>query len=193
MKQFKQQSKLPPLIISHDINLHRALNYPRLPAGFQPAPGQVRASAHTDYGAITILRTDGPGLQVSKDLSPPVWVDVPYVQDGFVINLGDLMKRWTNDFFLSTLHRVVIPSVVAGDQSMTCAADDAPCEDGRIATEDVARRRQSIAFFVNVNRDARVSTLPSQLIQTFAAGKAQYEPIIAGDFLLLKHIAAQKQ
>jgi isopenicillin N synthase-like dioxygenase len=38
--------------------ISRALNYPRLPAGFQPAPGQVRASAHTDYGAITILRYD---------------------------------------------------------------------------------------------------------------------------------------
>ena len=153
-------------------------------------------------------RTDGPGLQVSKDLSPPVWVDVPYVQDGFVINLGDLMKRWTNDYFLSTLHRVVILAP-AGDR--TCAAGEAPCvETGQAGsgaaatttttttattttTEDVARRRQSIAFFVNVNRDAQVSTLPSALIEAFAADKPKYEPIVAGDFLLLKHIAAQKQ
>lgn len=141
-------------------------------------------------------RTDGPGLQVSKDLSPPVWVDVPFVQDGFVINLGDLMKRWTNDYFLSTLHRVVI---LSPSTDQTCGADEAPCaktgqENTSTSNEnDVARRRQSIAFFVNVNRDAQVSTLPSPLIESFAVDKVKYEPIIAGDFLLLKHIAAQKQ
>ena len=138
-------------------------------------------------------RTDGPGLQVSKDLSPPVWIDVPYVQDGFVINLGDLMKRWTNDYYLSTLHRVVI---LGPADDRTCTADEAPCVETRDQagiTEDVARRRQSIAFFVNVNRDAQVSTLPSALIEKFAVDKPKYEPIVAGDFLLLKHIAAQKQ
>jgi hypothetical protein len=57
-----------------------------------------------------LLRTDGPGLQVSKDVDPPTWVDVPYIKDGFVINLGDLMRRWTDDYWLSTLHRVIIPN-----------------------------------------------------------------------------------
>ena len=52
-------------------------------------------------------RTDGPGLQVSKDVDPPLWMDVPYVPHGFVVNLGDLMRRWTNDLWLSTLHQVL--------------------------------------------------------------------------------------
>lgn len=48
----------------------RALNYPALGAGssLQPKPGQMRASAHTDYGVLTILKSGGPGLQVGPIL-----------------------------------------------------------------------------------------------------------------------------
>jgi isopenicillin N synthase-like dioxygenase len=95
----------------------------------EPVPGQLRASAHTDYGTITILKSDAPGLQVSKDKDPPTWIDVPYVEGAFIVNLGDLMKRWTNDRWLSTLHQVVNPDL-----------EDA-CWNGG------STRRQSVAFF----------------------------------------------
>jgi isopenicillin N synthase-like dioxygenase len=158
--------------IDHHASALRALNYPSIPVGERILPGQCRASAHTDYGTITILRADGPGLQVSKDVTPPVWCDVPFVPDGFIINLGDLMKRWTNDKWLSTLHRVVVPEedVVSNQQGLLC------------------RRRQSIAFFHNLNRDASVECLLTQNGET-----PKYEPIIAGDFLLQKHLAAMGQ
>jgi isopenicillin N synthase-like dioxygenase len=74
----------------------RALNYPSLD-GQTPEPSRIRASAHTDYGTVTILKSGGPGLQVSKDRDPPTWVDVPYLEDALIVNLGDLMRRWTND------------------------------------------------------------------------------------------------
>jgi len=61
---------------------------------------QIRASAHTDYGALTILKSGGPGLQVKKDDShtedDDAWIDVPTLDDAFVINIGDMMQRWTN-------------------------------------------------------------------------------------------------
>ena len=63
--------------IDHHASALRALNYP--PS--QPKPGQIRASAHTDYGVITILKCGGPGLQVSKDTKNPSWVDVPFAKD----------------------------------------------------------------------------------------------------------------
>jgi isopenicillin N synthase-like dioxygenase len=142
----------------HHASAMRALNYPVL-EGSAPVPGQIRASAHTDYGVLTILRSGGPGLQVSKDRNPPTWSDVPYIEDAFIINLGDLMRRWTNDKYQSTLHRVVNPPAGTPWQ-----------------------RRQSIAFFHNVNKDATVSVL--------GAEEPKYLPIIAGDFLMEKHIAA---
>lgn len=144
--------------VDHHASAMRALNYPVLD-GIEPMPGQVRASAHTDYGVITILRSGGPGLQVSKDRNPPTWHDVPYIEDAFIINLGDLMRRWTNDKYQSTLHRVINPP--AGSNW---------------------GRRQSIAFFHNVNKDSTVSVL--------GAETPLYPPIIAGDFLMEKHLAA---
>lgn len=60
----------------------------------------IRAGAHTDYGALTILNAGQPGLQVlrydSQNRSRTEWYSVPMVSDAFIINLGDLMQRWTN-------------------------------------------------------------------------------------------------
>lgn len=140
----------------------RCINYPAIPDNKHVLAGQCRASSHTDYGTITILRADGPGLQVSKDVENPVWLDVPVVTNCFIINLGDLMRRWTNDKWLSTLHRVVV-----------------------LPGADSSQRRQSMAFFHNINRDAEVSVLLRD-----ASDKPRYPPIIAGDFLMQKHLAS---
>jgi isopenicillin N synthase-like dioxygenase len=159
--------------ITHHASALRAINYPAIPKGQTVLPGQLRASAHTDYGTITILKTDGPGLQVSKDLDPPVWHDVQHVEGAFVINLGDLMRRWTNDKWLSTLHRVVITT------------DDLGFQNSEESQELQCRRRQSLAFFHNINRDAKVECLLSSSDE-----KPKHEPIIAGEFLLQKHLAS---
>jgi isopenicillin N synthase-like dioxygenase len=149
--------------ISRHRNALRAINYPvqRTP----PLPGQLRASVHTDYGALTILRLGGEhsgGLQVMG--SAGEWVDIDTKgADAFVINLGDLMARWTNDRWLSTPHRVINPN-------------DA---------EAAKARRQSVAYFCNINMDASVECIPT------CAGDAgaKYEPIVAGDHLMKKHSA----
>ena len=74
-----------------------------------PLPGQLRCGAHTDYGTVTILYgEDTPGgLQV---MGPDgEWIDVRPPPGAFVCNIGDAMMRWTNDRWVSTLHRVVNP------------------------------------------------------------------------------------
>ncbi len=88
---------------------------------------------------LTILKTeDKPGgLQVFNKAGE--WVDVPIVPDCFIVNVGDLMARWTNDTWVSTLHRVVNPSMAAADMS----------------------RRQSVVFFHNPNYDAVIECIPS--------------------------------
>ncbi len=90
--------------IAHPISALRALHYPATTAA--PLNKQQRAGAHTDYGSLTILlpQSGSQGLQVMQD---DEWVDVPAPEGAFVINIGDLMARWTADRWVSTLHRVV--------------------------------------------------------------------------------------
>jgi isopenicillin N synthase-like dioxygenase len=123
--------------IDKHISRLRVRNYPA-PA-VPPQPGQLRAGAHCDYGSLTILKTeDKPGgLQVYNQAGE--WVDVPAVPGCFVVNLGELMARWTNDQWVSTLHRVVNPPQDLASES----------------------RRQSLVFFHNPNYDAVIACIPS--------------------------------
>ncbi len=61
---------------------------------------------HTDYGFFTILAQDGVGgLEVQRiDGS---WIEAPHIPGTFLLNIGDIVARWTNEVFNSTPHRVV--------------------------------------------------------------------------------------
>jgi isopenicillin N synthase-like dioxygenase len=124
----------------------RAINYPEQESVL---PLQMRAGAHTDYGCLTILRSQDSagGLQV-KDRDGQ-WIDLQGLDDSFVINIADAMSVWSNDRFVSTLHRVVAPpdALVAGS------------------------RRQSIAFFYNPAADALIEPIVAQ------GAQARYDPI----------------
>jgi isopenicillin N synthase-like dioxygenase len=83
----------------------RIIGYPQLPDGNEG----ISCGQHTDYGALTLLLatpTSPPSLQV---LHRPTdtWIPVTPIEGAFVINIGDMMERWTNGLWKSTLHRVV--------------------------------------------------------------------------------------
>ena len=62
--------------------------------------------AHSDYDAFTIVAGDDvPALEVQT--AADTWIPAPPIPGAFVVNVGDLMQRWTNDLYRSTFHRVV--------------------------------------------------------------------------------------
>ncbi len=143
--------------VSRHISNVRALHYPAQEEAV--LPGQIRAGEHTDYGCLTILLTepDKGGLEVMTRRGE--WEPVPHIPDSFVVNIGDLMAQWSNDRYVSTMHRVVNPARTSNT--------------GRL----------SIAFFHQPNHDALIECIPG------CAGPGnpvRYEPITSGDHRLLK-------
>ena len=129
----------------------RLLHYPptsRLDDGSAP----VFSTPHTDYGAITLLAVDGlSGLEVLHD---GAWTPVAAAPGSVIVQLGDMLARWTNDRYRSTPHRVVGSS----------GAD-----------------RFSIPFFVNPDPQTVVSTISSCIT---AERPERYDPVTAGEFLV---------
>jgi len=169
MLVFAMALDLPETYFDRSIDRHisrlRVRNYPAPKVA--PEPGQLRAGAHSDYGSLTILKTeDRPGgLQVlSKDGD---WLDVPHLPGCFVVNIGDMMARWTNDRWVSTLHRVINPPAERAAES----------------------RRQSLVFFHNPNYDAFVSCLPSC---ADAANPPKYPTTTSGEHLREKFLSTQQ-
>ena len=122
----------------------------------KPEPGRFRRGQHTDYGAVTVLYTDGEsGLQVMS--SEGEWMPVPVVPDTYVVNLGDLMTFWSNGRWRSSLHRVVCPT-------------------------DTSTDRLSVPLFFNPSLDALVQCVPTCL----APGESPADPIPAGEWIANK-------
>lgn len=133
-------------------------NYPDQPN--EPLPDQLRCGAHTDYGAFTILKAeDKPGgLEVFSEDGK--WQPVPIVPGTYIVNIGDLFARWTNDRWVSPLHRVSNPP----------------------RDKALGSRRQSVVFFFHPNYDAVVECLPS----CGSGEDVKYAPIAAFDHLFAK-------
>ncbi len=109
----------------------RALHYPPLPE--TAAADQFGAAPHTDFGFLTVVTQDEVGgLQVRR--RDGAWIDAPRLAGSAVVNVADMLMRWTNDRFVSTPHRVLNPR---------------------------GRDRYSMAFFFDPDFDTQVECLPT--------------------------------
>jgi isopenicillin N synthase-like dioxygenase len=132
----------------------RTLAYPPQPD--DAATNQMGAGAHTDIGALTILAQDDCGGLELRTVAGE-WLSAQVIPGTFVVNIGDLLARWTNDRYRSSLHRVM-----------------------HAATK---RARYSMAFFYSPSPETVVAPLPSCI----APGEtAAYEPILAGEFSAMR-------
>jgi len=144
----------------------RAVNYTRAPGAPDLLPGQMWMGQHTDYGIVTILLADPvPGLQVFR---VGEWRDVVPAPGAFVCNIGDMLARWTNDRWTSTLHRTMPP---APDATRTV-------------------RRRSIARFLDCEPDLVVECIPSCVGD---AGPPRHEPVVAGEWLMAKVVGGRQR
>eukprot|EP00980_Cylindrotheca_fusiformis_P029777 scaffold23834_cov132-Cylindrotheca_fusiformis.AAC.9 len=136
----------------------RLLHYPGLKDAADPTSSTdddgktltIRCKAHSDYGSVTLLSTDGVGgLQALID---DRWTDVPHVEGALVVNIGSLLSDWTKGKLLATLHRVV-------------------------STNNSCVPRTSIAFFADPDKD--ISTTLEDNKETLEMGKLDGDLTVA--------------
>ncbi len=127
----------------------------------RPPADQFRGGAHTDYGTITLLATDGvAGLQLQD--ADGEWVHVEPVANSFHVNTGDMLSHWSGGRWRSTWHRVVPPPGPPPYPSRT-----------------------SIAYFHSPNADAVIRPLPITVGTGGPAAEA-FEQVVAGTYLRAK-------
>lgn len=132
----------------------RFIHYPPAPAARPEDLFGIHP--HTDYGFLTILAQDDVGgLQLQR--VDGAWIPAPYLPGSFILNIGDVLARWTNDRFNSTPHRVI--------------------------NQSAFRDRYSIALFFDPHLDATVECLPRF---ASAAAPARYAPIRYEDYYTMR-------
>lgn len=130
----------------------RMIHYP--PATTEQVADDVfGTAAHADRNLFTVLaQGDTPGLQIM--LPDKTWIPAPLMPGAFVVNSGDTLRRWSNDRFLSTPHRVLNVS---------------------------GRDRYSVPFFVSPEYDTVLECLPSC---QGPAKPAKYPPVTMEAFTI---------
>lgn len=131
------------------------------PPQSSPTALELGAAAHTDYGMLTILSQDPIGGLELRTRGGE-WVAAPYIEDTLVINLGDMVKVWTNDVYVSNPHRVA---------------------------NRTGRERFSIPTFFNLDYHTPVRCLPPFEV---AGQPPRHAPIKSGDYLVKRFSQVQK-
>ncbi|KAK4541784.1 hypothetical protein LTR36_007316 [Oleoguttula mirabilis] len=136
-------------VVTHPGAMLRLLKYP---AQDPKQPDALGIGAHTDIECFTILAQGRqPALQILNVEGH--WIEAPPVPGTFVVNIGDMLARWSNDTMISTVHRVL---------------------------NITGQERYSIPFFFGPNYDTVVHPLETCIAE---GEVAKYDPVVAGDYV----------
>ncbi len=142
------------------MSLIKLINYPPTPAG------QAGVNAHHDAGFVTLLAAGHtPGLQVGN--SNGEWINVPTVEDAFVVNLGEMLQGISGNYFVATPHRVITtePRMSVGyfhGPSLTTALDPLPISPQLTAAVAASERHANAGFMASSSEtDAGVGDMSS--------------------------------
>jgi len=170
---------------SGHFNQLRLLHYPPVPAQAVEEGKLARMPAHTDWSTMTMLfQDDCGGLQVEDAARPGQFIDVAPIAGTLVMNVGDLLMRWSNgafamllpllmsrslttplDYLTSTSHRVTLP----------------PQQDRYTGDERLTRARYAIPYFVSTDPDAIIECLLFD-----EKHPPKYEPITERDYAAMR-------
>lgn len=139
----------------------RMLHYPKLDEA--PPAGLPRLYEHTDWGSLTFVWPQSGGLEVETPSKK--WMEVPLVDGGVVVNIGDALSLWSGRKLKSTLHKINF--------------DKLPIDE----------ERWSMAYFVNANKDAKLEMLDG----CEERAKNQEPSITMGDYHAARLIMSQRE
>ncbi|KAH7085223.1 hypothetical protein BKA63DRAFT_499216 [Paraphoma chrysanthemicola] len=151
----------PGLSSTHTQSLFqlRLLHYPAIAAAELQTNKRSRINAHSDFGTLTLLFQDGVGgLEVEDPRVPGQFRHAEPRGGTVLVNVGDLMARWSNDRWKSTVHRVGIPAAYAVDDTNSSIGEEN--NEGEGKGEMVVPDRYSIPFFATADPETVVEALP---------------------------------
>jgi isopenicillin N synthase-like dioxygenase len=166
----------PGLSPTHSESLFqlRLLRYPSIEAEQLRNNERSRINAHSDFGTLTLLFQDNVGgLEVQDPTKPDEFRVAEPIEDTVLVNIGDLMARWSNDRWKSSVHRVGLPA----------ALENATRDGGRGL---VVPDRYSIPVFATPNMDTVIDALPGCWNQE---KPKKYEPVTAWGYVQMRMAA----
>ncbi|KAI9672182.1 MAG: hypothetical protein M1831_001996 [Alyxoria varia] len=136
----------------HDEHNHqlRLLHYPAVSAEDYEFKTIRRMPTHTDWGLFTMLFQDVNGLEFEDPQNPDCFIPAIAPKNALIINVGDMLQRLTNNYFVAGIHRVrVLPT-----ETSNTNGDVQNDEQGRSSGD-----RYSMPFFFLPNHTANIQPL----------------------------------
>jgi isopenicillin N synthase-like dioxygenase len=155
----------------HNLRLLHYPSYERSKSSRNDDTSSQRGGIHTDYGTLTLLSQDTVSGLVAQTRDGS-WHPVPLIPDAIVVNVGEMLQRWSNDVLRATPHQVLEPFY----PNSTGGEVDSDIDDGIT----VVPERFSIAFFCNANKETMLECLP---VCQGPDRPPKYEPINAFEYL----------